>query len=90
MEEQLYCTIDREPIPPERQARNAVTCSEECKKKLKRIRRERVKGRKCKQCGHPSSQEERKAFLQWRRSLPGNEPKKRGPKSKAAAEVSAT
>lgn len=62
-----YCVIDQKEIPEDRQKKRAVTCSKECKTKLKDIRRKEREGVICPICRRPSTPEERKLFTQWMR-----------------------
>jgi len=78
--------MDRNEIPHDRELRKSNTCCDECAKKLKELRRRKKEQKVCRQCGAPSSPEERALFAAWRRQqFP---PKKRGrpPQAKPAAE----
>lgn len=76
--EQTYCIVDREQIPEDRAVRKSNTCSKECAKKLKAIRREHTDARRCRHCNKPSTPEERRAFAAFLRSNPNYKPPKRG------------
>ena len=80
--------VDHKLIPLERELRNAVTCSVECARVLRQRRRSLADTRKCRHCGRPSSGEERKEFLKWRRET--QQFKKRGRPKKAAGEATET
>lgn len=71
-----YCIVDQNEIPYERELRKSNTCCEECAKALKEHRRKKKTTKVCRQCGVPSTPEERALFAVWRRQqFP---PKKRG------------
>lgn len=63
----LSCVIDQVEIPEERERRKAVTCSDECHKKLLEHRRKRKDTKICRQCYRPSTPEERTLYQRWRR-----------------------
>jgi hypothetical protein len=58
------CTAE---IGEDREKKKAITCSGECAKKLKSHRRKTKDVKACRQCGKPSTIEERILFQQWRR-----------------------
>jgi hypothetical protein len=64
----LHCVICTNLIPEEREIKKAVTCSADCKLKLKAIRRAARDMKICRQCNRPSTPEERKLFTAWRRA----------------------
>lgn len=66
MSDKLFCSICTAEIPEARARRRTQTCSEKCKNKLDAIRERQSADRKCPLCLHPSSQEERASFRQWR------------------------
>ena len=76
-EDKVWCVMCGTDVPPERKAKRSVTCSENCSKKRKLYLRQRKEMSKCKYCHAPSTLEERKEFLQWRR-----ERRKQGASSK--------
>jgi predicted nucleic acid-binding Zn ribbon protein len=63
-----FCVIDQKVIPEEREKRRAVTCSDECRTELIARRRKRKDDKFCRQCGRPSTPEERLLFARWRRA----------------------
>lgn len=67
--DQLFCVVCRvSEISAERITHGAVTCSKECARRLRTIRRRLVDRVKCRYCGAPSTLEERKEFKKWRLS----------------------
>jgi hypothetical protein len=86
--ESMFCIVCQSEIGLDRTIKKAVTCSDECKKKLKAIRRSHRDEKVCRQCARPSTPEERTMFLRWRRETdPAWQPKKPGPKKKTPQET---
>jgi hypothetical protein len=49
-----YCIVCTHLIPEDRQAKASCTCSPECQKELRRMRRSVRAGRNCRLCGRPA------------------------------------
>lgn len=83
----LFCTVCRtNEISAERITHGAVTCSKECARRLRTIRRRLVDRVKCRYCGAPSTLEERREFKKWRLSRgEGKRGRKLGSKNKPKA-----
>lgn len=74
----LRCVICTEPVPARRAAgRSKNTCGPECNKVLKQFRKLQIRRSRCPNCYHPSSPQERKEFIEWRKSR-GDRREKRG------------
>jgi hypothetical protein len=82
-----YCVIDRVEISEDRERRRAVTCSDECKKKLNAQRRHIHEGKMCVFCKKPSTPEERVLYARWRRETFPQAKKGRPSKSANATSI---
>lgn len=85
----LHCIVCRQGIPLERIVKGASTCSKDCKIMLKKIRRAVVDERRCRFCHRPSTVDERRAWLNFRRNSPEMPAKRRGRAPKPAHPVQA-
>lgn len=62
------CIVCTNFVPPKRAtSRSKDTCSPECHKVLRAYRKHMINSRYCPACYHPSSPEERRDFIQWRK-----------------------
>jgi hypothetical protein len=65
----LHCLVCSKPVPANRaRGRNKDSCGPEHAAILRRFKKWNIWARKCPTCYHPSTPEERKLYLQWRRS----------------------
>jgi predicted nucleic acid-binding Zn ribbon protein len=64
--DEIFCTICKKTVPEDRVLRQAVTCSKECARTLKNLRRQKRDQKKCRYCAMPSTPEERQLFKAWR------------------------
>jgi hypothetical protein len=62
------CVVCRNPVPAKRATgRSKDTCSPECNKVLRQYRKHVLVSTRCPACYHPSTPEERREFIQWRK-----------------------
>ncbi len=62
------CIVCRSPVPAKRATgRSKDTCSPECHKVRQAYRKWVIRKSKCPNCYHPSTPEERRDFLRWRK-----------------------
>lgn len=76
VETKFHCVVCTAALTEERVVHKAVTCSKDCAKIFRNLRRSLInkhRGR-CRTCNRPSSAEERALFNQWRKTLPKNKP----------------
>ena len=79
---QFHCVVCKGPIPDKRMMNQAVTCGSDCARKL-RVMRQKLRDRvRCRLCGAPVTQEERKQFRQWREAAGTLRQRGRPPKPK--------
>lgn len=65
----LRCVVCTNEVPKKRaRGRSKDTCGTECNKILRDYRKWVIRSSHCPTCYHPSTPEERKLFLQWRKS----------------------
>ena len=63
----VHCTVCTNVIPEEEARRKAVVCSEECREKLKRLRRKHKDDKQCRFCHRPATISQRQAFSRFQR-----------------------
>lgn len=70
-----HCRVCGVLVPPERfrGKSRVITCSDEHQRMLRRWRRWKVQNAHCPSCKHPSTPEERKLFIEWRKSITRSE-----------------
>ncbi len=68
--EGLHCVVCGGTIPPEREARKAVTCSKPHAVILINRRRKKRAATRCRLCNRPVTPEELALFKAWRKTLP--------------------
>lgn len=62
------CIVCRKPVPAKRATgRSKDTCSAECHKVRQAYRKMVIRNSKCPNCYHPSTPEERRDFVRWRK-----------------------
>lgn len=64
-----FCIVCRQPVPKKRATgRSKDTCSPECHKVLRKYRKYVLESSHCPACYHPSTPEQRREFIAWRKS----------------------
>lgn len=69
----MYCVVCQKPIPKTRRW-DAFTCSKECTKARNKFGLSHRDAVQCRYCYHPSSPEERRRYLRWRKAEERNPP----------------
>jgi len=65
----LKCVICTGPVPRKRATgRSKDTCGPECQKILRKYRKHIIESSRCPACYHPSTPEERRDFITWRKA----------------------
>lgn len=73
-----FCILCKEPIPLERLVRRAVTCTKEHARLLKQNRDKLKHSQGCTHCRRPCTPEDKRLWAEFRKSLPGYSPGKKG------------
>jgi len=64
----LSCVICKGPVPARRaSSRSKDTCGAACNQILRKFRKWKLESSHCPACYHPSTPEQRKEFIQWRK-----------------------
>ena len=73
---EMFCVVDKNPIPHSRVKLGSITCSTECAKKRRRQQMKLMEQTECKYCRRPSTPEERTRYKRWRAAEALREEKK--------------
>lgn len=64
-----YCIVCKQPVPKKRATgRSKDTCGPECHKVLRKYRKYVLESSHCPACYHPSTPEQRREFIAWRKA----------------------
>jgi hypothetical protein len=83
------CVVCLDPVPAKRaRGRSKDTCGPDCHKVLRKYREYVLRSGHCVSCYHPSTPEERKDYLEWRKHRGDRRANRGRPKKKKDSEVS--
>jgi predicted nucleic acid-binding Zn ribbon protein len=83
----FFCVVCRNEIPADRVLLKAVTCSKDCAREHKNMKRRLRDTERCRFCNRPSTPAERAQFVQWRKEKRTQETAARREKKKLEKEA---